>query len=96
MLVIRRVMRRYREGESRMVAAMLAGRESLTLYHGHLVLVLMGSVVHHVVNSGFGAEIARFELLHYFLLRLGRPQGAVGCGYFIRKLAPRWRGQQQQ
>src|ERR1035441_4279011 len=64
MLVIRRVMRRDSEGKSRVFAAMPARRKRLPLHHSHLVLVLMDAIMYDVVNSRFGAEVARFELFH--------------------------------
>ncbi len=64
MLVIQCMMRREREGESRVIAAMSARRKGLTLYHRDLMLVLMDSSVYHIINSRFGAEIARFKLFH--------------------------------
>ena len=64
MLVIRRMMRRECEGESRIVAAVSARRKGLTFYHRDLMLVLMHAIVYDVINSRFGAEIARFKLFH--------------------------------
>ena len=55
MLVIRRVMRRDRERKARMMAAVLARRERLTLYHRHLVLILMDPIMDDIVDPGFGA-----------------------------------------
>lgn len=71
MLVIGRVVRRQRQGKSRMMAAVPARRERLTLHHRHLMLVLMDTVMDDVVDSGFWAEIARFELFHKFYARAG-------------------------
>jgi hypothetical protein len=73
MLVIGRMMRRDGKGKSRVLAAMPAGRKRLALHHRHLVLILMDSIVHNIVDSGFGAEIARFELFHKFFSRLRGP-----------------------
>ena len=72
-LVIGRVMRGNGDGEARMIAALFACRKRLALDHRHLVLVLVNPIVHNIVDSGFGAEIARFELIHKFFLRLRRP-----------------------
>ena len=55
MLVIRRMMRRDRDGKSRMIPAMLARRERLALHHRHLMLVLMDAMMDDVVDPGFGA-----------------------------------------
>ena len=71
--VIRRVMRRDGDGETRMIAALFAGRKHLAFHYCHLVLILVNPIVHNVVDSGFGAEIARFELIHKLFLRLCRP-----------------------
>ena len=57
-------MRRNRNGETGMIAAVLAGRKCFAFHHRHLVLVLMDTVMHYVVYSGFWAQIARFELIH--------------------------------
>jgi hypothetical protein len=64
MFVIRRMMRCNGDRESGVIAALFASRKRLALHHCHLVPILMDSIVHNVVNSGFGAEIARFELIH--------------------------------
>ena len=64
MLVIRRVMRRDRHGEARMIATESARGKSLAFHHRHLMLVFMNAVMHYVVDSGFGTEIAGFELIH--------------------------------
>jgi hypothetical protein len=66
MLMIGRVMRRDGDGKSWMLAALFASRKRLALHHCHLVLILVNPIVHDVVDSGFGAEIARFELIHKF------------------------------
>jgi hypothetical protein len=73
MFVIGRMMRRDGKGKSWVLAAMPAGRKRLALHHGHLVLILVNTIMHNVVDSGFGAEIARFELIHKLFLRLCRP-----------------------
>jgi hypothetical protein len=80
-LMIGRMMRRNGNDESRMIAALFAGRKRLALHHCHLVFILVDSIVHDVVDSGFWAEIARFELIHkLFYARAGRsapwPAGA--------------------
>jgi hypothetical protein len=64
MPVIRRMMRMGRERKARMLAAMLARRKRLAFDHSHLVPILMNPVMNDVVDSGFGAEIARFRLFH--------------------------------
>jgi hypothetical protein len=64
MFVIGRVMCRGGEGESRMIAAVFAGRKRLALHDRYLMLVLMDAVMNDVVNSGSGAKIAWFELFH--------------------------------
>jgi hypothetical protein len=63
-LVIGRVMCRDHQRKSRIIPALPAGWKRLALHHGHLVLVLMGSVMYDVVDSGFRALIAWFELIH--------------------------------
>jgi hypothetical protein len=87
-------MRRNRNGEAWMITAQFARGKRLTLHHRHLVLVLMGPSVYHVVDSGFGAEIARLELIHNFLGSRG-PQGAMDCPRLIRHFSAR-RSRQQQ
>ena len=67
MLVIRRVMGRDGDSESRMMAAVPARRKRLALHHGHLMLVVMDPVVNNVVDPGVRANIARFELFHKWL-----------------------------
>jgi len=66
----------------------------LALHHGHLMLVLVNAIMHDVVDSGFGAKIARFELVH--ILSSGGPQGAMGRGRFIRYFSARRCREQQQ
>jgi hypothetical protein len=94
MLVIGRVMRRNRNGEAWMFSAQFARGKRLALHHRHLMLVLMDSIVHHVVDSGFGAQIARLELIH--ILSSGGPQGTMDRWRLIRYLPPRRSRQQQQ
>ena len=64
MLVVGRVVSRDRNREASMIATEFAGGEGLALHHSHLVPVLMDTVMHNVVDSGLGTEIARFELFH--------------------------------
>jgi len=90
------MMRRDGKRKPRVLAAMPAGRKRLAFHHGHLVLILMDSIVHNVVDSGFGAEIARFELFHKLVLRSGGSQSSLACGGFIRYLPSGRRRQQQQ
>ncbi len=77
MFVIGRVMGRCRERESRMIAAMPAGRKRLALYDCYLMLVLMDAVMNNVVNSRSGALVARFELFHSRYARAGDCPSAV-------------------
>lgn len=85
-LVIGRMMRRNGNGESRVLAALFTSRKRLAFHHRHLVLILMNPVMHNIVNSGFRAEVARFELIHNLFLRSRRPQRSMTCprliGYF--------------
>jgi hypothetical protein len=64
MLVVGRVVRRDRNTEARMISAMFTRGKRLAFHHRHLVLVLMDSVMHHIVDSRLGTEIAGFELIH--------------------------------
>lgn len=82
MLVIRRVMRRDGDGETRMIAAVFARGKGLPFHHRYLVLVLMNALVHDIVDSRFGTKIAWFELIHR--LSSCRPQGSVARGGFVR------------
>ena len=97
MLVIGRMMRRDRDRKARMITAMLACGKRLALHHRYLVLVLMDAIMDDVVDPGFGAQIAGFELIHIRLLGPRRPQGAMARRRFIRNFpARRSREQQQQ
>lgn len=73
---------------------MPARREGFAFHHGHLVLVLVDAIMHDVVDSGSGAKVAWFELVH--ILGSGRPQSAVGRGCFVRYFSLRRRREQQQ
>ena len=83
MLVIGRVVRRDRNGKPRMIAAVFARRKRLALHHRDLVLILMDSIMHHVVDSGFGAKVARFELIHNFYARAGRKAPWAAGAWFV-------------
>jgi len=55
MFVIRGVVRRNRNGETGMITALFTDRKGLALHHRHLMLVVMNSVMHDIVDPGFGA-----------------------------------------
>jgi hypothetical protein len=46
--------------------------ERLAFHHGHLMLVLVDSIMHHVVDSGSGTKIAGLELIHNLYAWAGR------------------------